>query len=123
MNKSYKEKLFVFLSVFLLSVTSVCAQPTMLSEDKEVILNLVDDELLSVEKHLLFIEENKSAVWAQGDLIFYNLWLQGLKNEQEALYEDAIRFYEQAYKSGRYEVSGYAVLLPLGRACHDWQQR
>lgn len=32
------------------------------------------------------------------------------------MYGDAVKFYEQAYKVGMYEVLSFEVLLPLGRA-------
>lgn len=41
--------------------------------------------------------------------------MKGLEKEKEGKYEDAIRFYQQANNSGRYEMSSYAILLPLGR--------
>ena len=119
-NKDQKYPLLVLLSIFLLSITLFfgplgCTNTSRPFDDEDIIFNVIDEEFLDVKENINFAKKNKDTVWGPDDFAFYSLWLKGIEKEKEGKYEDAIRFYEQAYKSGRYEMSSYAVLLPLGR--------
>jgi len=60
--------------------------------------------------------EKKNAIYAEGDIDYFQKWVKGLESERTGDYQAAIKFYQEASKVSRYEMLSYDVALPLGRA-------
>lgn len=121
MNETCKNPALICLWISLWSLVLFfgplgCARSYVPPEDGQDILRAIDEESLFVKENLTLAGRNKDTPWAQGDIEFYRLWLNGLEEEKIKRFADAAGFYNKAYKVTRYEVSSYEVLLPLGRA-------
>jgi tetratricopeptide (TPR) repeat protein len=84
--------------------------------DMHRIKTFVDNEYNKIASLLKETKEMKDKVWAEGDIGYFRKWLKGLQHERKGEYQSAIKWYQEASKVHRYEMSSYNVSLPLGRA-------
>jgi hypothetical protein len=76
----------------------------------------VDNEYNKISSLLKETKEMKDKVWAEGDIDYYQKWQKGSEYERSKKYQSAIKWYQEASKVHRYEMSSYNISLPLGRA-------
>ncbi len=107
--------LFLFF-IFLFFGFAGCSKQSVLFDERQNIINTLNEELHLIKENINFVEKNKDTPWAEGDFEFYILWLKGLEQEKHERFAEATIFYGKAYKITRHEISSYEILLPLGRA-------
>ena len=84
--------------------------------DMQRIETFVDNEYNKISSLLKETKEMKDKVWAEGDIDYYQKWQKGSEYERSKKYQSAIKWYQEASKVHRYEMSSYNISLPLGRA-------
>lgn len=85
-------------------------------KDMQRINLFADQEYKRISGLLESMKQIKHKVWAEGDIDFFQRWLNGLEHERSKEYQSAIKWYQKASMVPRYEMSTYDVSLPLGRA-------
>src|SRR3989304_3891395 len=106
---------FAFASVILFCGYGYCVDRNNVQRIK----TFVDNEYNKISGWLKEAKEAKEMEdkeLAEGDIDYYQKWLKGLEHERSGKYQSAIKWYEEASKVRRYEMSSYNVSLPLGRA-------
>ena len=61
------------------------------NNDAQRIKVFVDDEYNTISKTLKSVKEKKGAVWAEGDMSYYQKWFKGLEYERAGKYDFAIK--------------------------------
>lgn len=111
----YLLRIIVFLP--LASIILFCGYGYCIDRnDMQRIRTFVDNEYNEISDSLKAMKEIKYKVWAEGDIDYFQKWLKGLEHERSGEYQSAIKWYQEASKVVRYEMSSYDVSLPLGRA-------
>jgi|GEM_PF-2361363 len=103
---------FALVSIILFSSYGYCID----RNDVQRIKTFVDNEYNKISSSLKETKEMKDKVWAEGEIEYYQKWAKGLEHERSKKYQSAIKWYQEASKVHRYEMSSYNVCLPLGRA-------
>ncbi len=114
-SPKYLHSIIVFLA--LASLILFCSYGYCIDDnDMQRIKPYVDKEYNGLSKTLKEVKKKKDAVWAEGDIDYYQKWLKGLEHERSGEYQAAIEWYQKASQVSRWEMSSYDVFLPLGRA-------
>ena len=85
-------------------------------KDLEKIKQRIEYDITSKQKAYDATLESEGKTWAEGDLKFFGLILEGLKAEQSGNIVQAIEQYKNALNTRRYEMPSYEAFFFLGRA-------
>ena len=109
-------KKLLFTVIYSLWIVIGFSQQT--SPERSVMMALTEQDISAVTKSLADMDtiKNKNSSWFSADKKFYQLWLEGARNELSGKLKVSIKKYLEAEKVSRYEMSTYEVKLPLARA-------
>lgn len=115
---SEKDRLTASATIFLYFIFLMLCGCSLL-KSREANLSRINlqftQERSKLQSTLDFAKANQDSEWAEGDIQFYSLWFEGTNHEQKGEYEAAIRLYQKALDTPRYEMESYDVQLALGR--------
>lgn len=101
--------------LFITLAASTSANTTLSFENIKKINQFINDEILRVQVDIEYTKNDKSAIWAESDLEYFGLLLEGLNKDRAYKFNDAIILYKKALKVKRHELSTFGALLNLGR--------
>ncbi len=81
-----------------------------------IITPMIEKDISGASKAIASLAGKEDKVWYQGDKLYYDLMLEGAKQEAQGNYRAAIETYLKALKVQLYEESNYEPYLPLGRS-------
>jgi len=86
------------------------------AELNRIIKPMIEKDISGVSKAIASLAGKEDKVWYQGDKLYFDLMLEGAKQESQGNYKAAIESYLKALKVQLYEESNYWPYLPLGRS-------
>ena len=114
-NEFLKGHQIIAFILFITLAASASANTTLSSENIKKINQFINDEILRVKVDIEYTQNAKGTIWAESDLEFFRLLLEGLNKDKANKFDDAIILYKKALKVKRHELSTFGALLNLGR--------
>jgi tetratricopeptide (TPR) repeat protein len=103
--------------IFLAAVGNIVAhQDGIKTQLNRIIKPMIEKDISGAGKAIASLAGKEDKVWYQGDRLYYDLMLEGAKQESQGNYRAAIETYSKALKVQLYEESNYEPYLRLGRS-------